>query len=401
MMDGIKSCLLIALCIAVSGCSDAGNTKEGGEAEHTKQFEPPQSPWAPESGIVFVGVQLIDQRTLDRPPADRRDLCKWDVHTTFKNIPIRWTPNGVEQGKPFLLEARSYPHWHPPHAPLAVDGGELFVADGKVIQHRRPFSDTGVLSIGKVNRRPTALSTRNGIVYAGSAGQVTSVDFNNKGRLHALYTDEKMDPLGPVAKPVDFFVRINSRLVAIDNVVVPKFAFVFEREVSGEMRFRYRDKLPKAAPNEQITHGAVLDDTMFLIARYSHRGGSGKRLFRCKVGPSGITNTTVLSIHDDGHWSGIVAVGDRLLLGDGKDGIVVLDPNAPDERRCVSVTGACAGIIAIGKTVLALVHNSDPSATKGRRWRSTIVAYRWVAEKRTLEFIRKDPLKYPLRRIAR
>ncbi len=395
---------LMLLCVLMLGCGDAERIDDDVAAEDAPQFEPVESPWDPDPGIVFVGLENVGYRRIERPAAEKRESRDRYEHTIFRHTPIRWTSAGIEQAEPFRLEARHYDHWNPSQVALAVDQGELFIADGNTIQHRRPFSTPKVLSAVKVDRRPTSMITRNGIVYVGSVWKVMSVDFNNKGRSHVLYTDERVDPFRAWAKPVDFFVRISNRLVAVDNVVVPKFAFVFDRQASGRMAFSYMDKLPEG-PNEQLTHGAALDDTMFLIGEYSHRGGFGQILYSCEVGPSGITSKVLFSHHNSRHnnrdnpadqnnpesWYDMGVVGDRLLIG-RSDGVAAIDPKYPDKKRLVLDKGWGHDFVISGNIVLVLANEKVTSETKKDVWRSTIAAYRWDAAKRTLKFIRQDPL---------
>ncbi len=373
-------------------------------------IEPIQSTRPLERSIVFLGIQFVETRRLDRPSSEQRRFRRQRYHDVFRLTPVRWTPKGTELAEPFTLEALHYSNVFPLQPPLTVEEGEVYVANGRKIEHRRPFVEPNVLWTGQVDRRPSAMSVFNGIVYVGSAGQVTAIDMNQGGRAQILHTDPTMDASKGQAKPIDFFVRLGPRLVAIDNVVVPKFAYVFERDAAGRMRFLYRDDLPEGV-NEQITHGTGSGDAMFLTSRFGHRGAFGYRLYRCRVGASSIANSTVARTafprgtfaHDrtervgpdlGGPWTGIAATQDRILLGGQHKGIVILDPDAPEAARFVDVGGTCDGLLLVGKTVLALVN-------AGRGTNSKIVAYHWNGATRTLERIREDTLTVRLRRIAR
>jgi len=395
--------------------------------------EPAESPWPPERGIVFVGVQSVEYQISDRQAAETR-AHHADDYGLFRVTPMRWTPEGLERAHAYTVEARSPGHGAPLLPALAVDHGELFVADGTTIQHYRPFGNLRASQSCKVKNWPTAMATRNGVVYLGSAGEVSAVDFNDGERWEVLYKV----PEGVMAKPVDFFLRLGDRLVAVDNVITPKYAFVFERGASGVMTFRYHDSLPGGI-NGQITHGAVFDDSMLLLARYGGRGGSRRCLFRCQVGGDAVSIETILAVRvrypafwrgegtsevrvifgtpgqdgeelapdapgaatftESGGWTGIGVVDDHILLATTGRGILVIDPNAPAAAASVPVGGACGSLLVVGETVLALVHADEGAEKEGDQQK--LVAYRWNATTRTLDLIREDRLLTDFLRIAR
>lgn len=290
-----------------------------------------------------------------------------------------------------------------------MQGEDLYAAvedgDGQwhVVRHR-PFREgASAVSLPWKGERPTALTARGGRVYVGSPGRVDVVDFT--GAAPVFREGFRSEHESTSRKAVDAFAWSGDTLVAVDDIVTPKFAFVLDI-AGGLPKHRLTTSL-LAGANEHYEDAAAWGDTVVMTTRFLHRSGSGHRLVVMKLGetePADDLRSRLAYLqgkalpprlkqraltegggHGPGGGRSTVLAGDRRTAWRGvampdarhavicaeERGLLVIPVDLPEGRkgRTLDLGGPCAHLVHDGGALVALV--------KPRRGPAGLVVLRW------------------------
>jgi hypothetical protein len=181
---------------------------------------------------------------------------------------------------------------------------------------------------------PAALRELHSTLFIGEKGKVLAWDVSKKdARPEVIYqTEKRWKP----KKNTDAFALCGGLLVAVDNVMSPKYAFVFRVSEEGP-EFLYTGNLPFGV-NSQYFEAAGADGKLAILKRFGHRGGSGESVefftvteegirevrafgeFYPREGRGAASEARQLVPGDRSSFHGLEFDGNRLLLGAGETG---------------------------------------------------------------------------------
>lgn len=228
--------------------------------------------------------------------------------------------------------------------------------------------------------------------FIGSASRVDTLLFNTDStvNLNNIHSFEQVSK-----KVVDSFAysNITKRLVAVDDTVWPKFAFVFDLSSPRDPKHQFTGDLP-AAINEQYLESALggeNGDILALTTTYFHRGGSGRRLVVLKVDDS--TFQPLASFEEFKPWDsptptkpittepasesgsseeesrsmspfqGVGFLGTYIVFGAGKRGLIAIDSQGISKNskgKTINVGGNCLSVkFQENKKAFVLVKDAD------------------------------------------
>ncbi len=261
----------------------------------------------------------------------------------------------------------------PVTAALAAGGESLVLARGRVVEWHRPFSPGAPVVEVNVEREPSALLLLGQRLYIGSRGRVDMVDLSAGQRLPVLVHEVPNLP-----KPIDFLLELGaSRVVAVDDIVVPKVGIVFYQWPDDRLEFQFQGDLP-AGPNEVYVDAAANDHRLFLLARFSTRAGYGHRLYRCEVVREEIQcqawleqvalrtgEATLVAGERYSDWEGLAVTGEDAFVCAGERGLLHL---TGDRFEQVSPRDPCLDLIGDGVRMAVLEPGGPlPTARNGVR----------------------------------
>ncbi|CAG0984382.1 hypothetical protein ANRL2_02702 [Anaerolineae bacterium] len=213
-----------------------------------------------------------------------------------------------------------------------------------------------------------------GKLYLGLPGEVRVVDCDAKSVEATEFYKAKKTYEG---KTVDAFARCGEMIVAIDDVVTPKYAYVFKRTDTG-MTFAYEADLPNSA-NSQY-YEAVGDGTrLAVLAHFGLQGGYGTSIDFFEVDASKMTYKR--DVREGQSWderdkpstlvgekltglSGMAFIENGLIVGAGERGIIFI-PNDKDAKATqIGTKGSCTDLLLKSGRVFALVQVDEKAAAK-------------------------------------
>jgi len=277
----------------------------------------------------------------------------------------------------------------------SVHGQVLYLARGSEVERRRPFASPASVDARKLQGQPASLLGSDGGCFVGLEGRVDYVDFSGSTpELMKLHEDPSL------AKPVDFIVPMDGGLVAVDDEVVPKYAFVFHLHPDRPAVHRFTAELP-SGPNESYADAVVVDGTLVITATFGVITGPGNTLYRWPVRKSSDSESgeqleefqprhrpglapTLLAGSTFTHWNGLGVLGDHLFIGAGRRG-VLHGPVDGKPDRLHDVDGWCLDLLVIGERLIVLVADGeeDPETYRVSGARQILVLS-WDAEKESL-----------------
>jgi hypothetical protein len=338
--------------------------------------------------IVIGMVLCVLAPTFDLDEAEETRLVLLNpVHDGIPEFPNTIVAFGVTVGKKLVVNPRyEFDASKAPRSLTALSDPSLSVGyvatagerfayvltrDGKDSRLERfePFGERkATVAIPLENLTPAAMKEVHSTLYIGANGKVLAWDVLKKGTHPELVfkTKEKW----AAAKNVDAFALCGDLLVAVDNVISPKWAFVF-RLTGNRAAYLYTAKLPSGI-NSQYFEAAGADGKLAILGRYSHRGGSGEFVnlleitekelkHRCKFREfyprsRGADMKTVKFVAGNrSSFRGVEFDGARLLLGAGKRGLIILPHDTTIEPSSVDLGGNCTDLVKRGDRLFALV----------------------------------------------
>jgi hypothetical protein len=357
---------LLLVLVALPGCSSCRRMIEG--------MGPPLVEVSQQDASFLVGIE-----------------GPWWAAEPVVLHPVRLRDGAIEPGEAIEVDR--------PDSGLvpatSVHGQILYLARGSEVERRRPFASPAAADARKVQGQPASLLGSEGGCFVGLEGRVDYVDFTGSTpELMMLHEDLSL------AKPVDFIVPMDGGLVAVDDEVVPRYAFVFHLHPDQPAVHRFTAELP-SGPNETYSDVVVVDDDLFITATFGVITGPGNTLYRWPIRKSsdaesgeqleefkpehkpGLT-PTLLAGSAFTHWNGLGVLGDHLFIGAGRRG-VLLGPVDGKPDRLHDVDGWCLDLLVLGERLVVLVADGeqDPGTHRVSGARQ-IVVLSWDAGRETL-----------------
>lgn len=272
-------------------------------------------------------------------------------------------------------EALSSPSWTPIY--VAIASGEYAYVVTRQATYKNtlsrfePFNpkskpvnvDLGELGV-------TAMIEAGGKLYCGLPGEVRVVDFAEKEPsakefFSAHRTDNKNKK-----KTIDAFARCGDKVVAIDDVVWPKYAYVFKSDAKG-LSAPYEADLPRGA-NSQYYQAAGDGQRMALLEHFSVREGYGSSVEFYEVGDTELDyklgksefvprskdeKPNLLAGDELTPLCGMAFIEGGLLVGAGSRGILTIFTDVFKKTTLTTTTGECTDIFMKDGKLFALVNN--------------------------------------------
>ena len=357
---------MLLVLAAAPGCSNCRKMLDG--------MGPPQVELSGSSTSLMVGIE-----------------GPWWGEEPVKVHPIRVLGGSLEMGEVIEVDR--------PASSLApataVHGEVLYLARGFEVERRRPFTSPPAVDARKVQEQPSSLLGTDAGCFVGLEGRVDYVDFSgSKPAVLRLHEDRSL------AKPVDFIVPMDGGLVAVDDQVVPKYAFVFHLHPDQPADYRFTAQLP-AGPNEHYSDAVVVDGDLVITATFGVMTGPGNTLYRWPIKKSSDSESgeeleefqpkhqpglapTLLAGSGYTPWNGLGVIGDRLFIGAGTRGVLFGHADGKPDRLH-DVDGWCLDLVVMGGRLVALVADGEMDLEQrtvtGKR---QIVVLEWDSGKEVL-----------------
>ncbi|MBW2260965.1 MAG: hypothetical protein JRG91_03250 [Deltaproteobacteria bacterium] len=246
---------------------------------------------------------------------------------------------------------------------VSVSGTVLYLARGAYLERYEPLEPAAEPVIAELEDVPASLLCTGQTCLVGLESRVDHVDFGRRKPKVRTIHEEDLFP-----KPVDFLVRSDGLIVAVDDEVMPKYAFVLELSASSRARYLYTTGLP-SGPNETYMDAIAVDGTLVITAQYGIMEGSGNTLYRWKIGrdperssrlkeffpedPTGM-KTRLVAGEENTLWNGLGAIDRHVFIGAGKRGILHMELG--DEQALLhDVGGPVADLLVLSGRIIALV----------------------------------------------
>lgn len=260
----------------------------------------------------------------------------WVVPKKNKSVlVIRSEPHSYREGTQPLVDVGPVPMR--PLAPHLIDIDEdrlVYAKDSSVVIARRLSSQSPKQTRVKL---PTgtdihALTEIDGVVYVGASGireVLGLIDLRGKPRFQPVDIPKHIFTFG---KGVDGFAHFDGKLIAVDDMVLPRYLFVYDVADARAPRFIEALDLPAHSSGERVMSVASNDRALALLSITGNHGrvfvhvslldlatlkeraalrGEPEGGFRPRVAPA--ADFSRIAIHED-----------RLLIAAGKAGIGML-----------------------------------------------------------------------------
>jgi hypothetical protein len=295
---------------------------------------------------------------------------------------------------PRLIEIASVPM--PPGAVHALDStAELLVYGhrgtvGAIRLHGETPAAEGVHLPGGHSIHAVAL--RDEVIYVGSSGSTEIlglIDLRGSRRWTSVEVPSRFRYRG---KGVDGIALRGNRLVAVDDIVIPRYLFVYDISEPRAPRFVEACEFPWGLTGESVVSVASDGPWMAVLSHYANHGFAGSHIALVSLETLRWSASLVVERpsslrHIGGHpreLSAVALSGTRLLLAAAADGIGSVDVGrwlgpeeaprleGPEARAAFTripleevrfqplASGPACGVIAAGAQVAFAIVRSDP-----------------------------------------
>lgn len=245
---------------------------------------------------------------------------------------------------------------------VSVSGDILYLARGAYLERHAPLDPSAKPLVAELDDVPASLLCTRRTCFAGLEPRVVHVDFDRKSPKVRTIHEEDIFP-----KPVDFLVPSGDLIVAVDDEVMPKYAFVLERE-GTRARHLYTTGLP-SGPNETYMDAIAVDGTLVVTAQYGIMDGSGNTLYRWKIGRDPERSARLkeffpenaegmkprlIAGEESSFWNGLGAIERHLFIGAGTRGILHMEMGE-EEASLHDVGGPVADLLVLDGRLVVLV----------------------------------------------
>lgn len=257
--------------------------------------------------------------------------------------------------------------------------------DDNRLHHFDPFDSEAEITTTKLGElSPTALIEAGTLLCIGATDEVRTIDLSSEKpetkQVHKRKGNEDLPEEVRHRKVVDAFAWCGDLLVAVDDVVTPKYAFVFKQSEEG-LVYLYTADLPMS-PNSQYFEAAGTNGRLAVAAQYGIRGGSGCFVDLFDVSEKELTHTRTvreffpwdeeqegrpplkLVEGEQSDFRGLEFHGDDLLIGIGSRGIVRVPLDPKGKPTQIDVKGSCSDVVLRRGSLYALVQDADDTATE-------------------------------------
>jgi hypothetical protein len=245
---------------------------------------------------------------------------------------------------------------------VSVSGDILYLARGAYLERHAPLDPSVEPVIAELDDVPASLLCTRQSCFVGLESHVDHVDFDRRRPKVRTIHEEDLFP-----KPVDFLVRSDGLIVAVDDEVMPKYAFVLELTGSSRARHLYTTGLP-SGPNETYMDAIAVEGTLVITAQYGIMDGSGNTLYRWKIGRDPERSSRLKEFQSDepgmkprllageesSLWNGLGAIDRHLFIGAGGRGILHMDMGE-EEALLHDVGGPVADLLVLDGRIIVLV----------------------------------------------
>lgn len=197
-------------------------------------------------------------------------------------------------------------------------------ADGDELRAQRPFEATGspLVTRSPAGAHPiTALHCRGLRCLVGRFGQVDRIHLGEQAPAFELVQNVGTSSM----KPIDFFVTMGDEVIAVDDMILPKWALVLD----ADWNHLRSVSLPSAA-NEVILAAAAHGQALVLMSGSVSTGGRFQRIATCELSQAEATCEYPYEEWMDGRnalsdfteWHGMAMAGSDILLAAGERGLL-------------------------------------------------------------------------------
>ena len=289
------------------------------------------------------------------------------------------------------LPALPYPNWDDHYEVVAAGDGDLWAAavpsgEGTALRIHGPGKDTRTVAMP---RRPSALTRVHDTLLVGAENTVAAIDL--RAEVPAAETVlERQDMSG---KAFDRFARDGDWLIAVDDIVVPIYADLFQVDPRGKPMHLSGLELPGVINGTydlvQLKQDRPGTGTLFALAPYHVMSGRGHSLAALPIRGNTLRVPEQMILNSRRHtdppvteehvshdnsqdlWAGsdyspvggMARLGDRLLLAAGPRGVfsMPLDLDT-DSVQVVDVKGSAVDVRVVGETAWVLVTSDGSGA---------------------------------------
>ena len=375
--------IMLLVLASTPGCSSCRRMLDG--------MGPPQVELADPGSTLVVGIE-----------------GEW-----WSEEPVRIHPLGIAEENLEIGEVLTVDRPASGRIPAtSVHGEVLYLARGTDLERRRPLAPKAAVDTRKLVQEPASLLGTERGCFAGLEGRVDFVDFSGaKPGVRKLHEDPGL------RKPVDFLVPMDGGLVAVDDEVVPKYAFVLHLHPDRPAVHRFTAELP-SGPNEAYTDAAAFEDTLVITATFGVMTGPGNTLYRWPIRRSSGRESgdqleefkpehrpglapTLLAGGAYSPWNGLGIVGDHIFIGAGARGIQH-GPARGTPGTLHDVGGWCLDLLELAGRLVVLVADGEPepgtSRVTGKR---RILVLEWDGKAEALVEKARHDIEPPLDSLAR
>jgi hypothetical protein len=248
-----------------------------------------------------------------------------------------------------------------------------------------------------------AVVRRNAAMIGSSACRMGRVDLAQSGGLMDVYElSDKSHREGAAInrKSIDAFAWDGTTLVAVDNVMSPKFLFRLSTDetlrVTGQVRVALGDWV-----NTQLHEAVAGNGVVAISGAYAHRGGNGNHLVVIPSDNSKVWYASEFSPWRDDHlrpqerstlagdnvtaWRGLEMFGTTIVVGAGARGMLLVSATTEPTAAVPTISPRgfeCTDLRRVGDLLVSL-ESDGPKSEEGRpkTTRSELVVWQWIDEK--------------------
>jgi hypothetical protein len=171
----------------------------------------------------------------------------------------------------------------------------------------------------------TVLLNNDNIFVGGEMGKEMLIQYNFQNeKWHQLEVPEKVMFWG---KAIDDIVVNDSLLIAIDNIVMPKYILFYHLNYSNTLDFSHFTKLKSNGCSEEICFGRISNEFLVLKSNTASMGGRTNHITIIKKFDfeNGFSISTNMFDKDFHSFNDIVVIGDKLIIASKEKGLGVFE----------------------------------------------------------------------------
>jgi len=171
----------------------------------------------------------------------------------------------------------------------------------------------------------TVLLNNDNIFVGGEMGKEILIQYNFQNeKWHQLEVPEEVMFWG---KAIDDIVVNDSLLIAIDNIVMPKYILFYHLNSSNRLDFSHFTKLKSNGCYEEICFGRISNEFLVLKSNTASMGGRTNHITIIKKFDfeNGFSISTNMFDKDFHSFNDIIVIGDKLIIASKEKGLGVFE----------------------------------------------------------------------------